>query len=320
MAVYSFLDDADFANIAEMYGFGGIAHATPIAEGVENSNYLLELRSGEKAIFTMFEGRVDGADLPYFLRLKQHLHMRGYACPTPILTQNGDISCVIQDKHAAVVSFLQGKSVVKPTTHHTHQAGIALAKLHLAGADFNMHRNNSVGYAAWLELRQKIAIRAVEAQHLEWLALIDDELEHQAQHSFNHLPSGVIHADFFPNNVFFDKAGKLCGVIDFYFACNDAYAYDLAIVANAWCCDASGELLTSYYEALLAGLNSVRQLTTLEHAAMPNLLRAAALRFLLTRLADELYPNPNALLTPHNPHEYVKKLLHFRHSRKSGNP
>jgi homoserine kinase type II len=325
MAVYSFLNDDDFAQIAKIYGFAGIAQATPIAEGVENSNYLLQISKapspfrrgvrGEgfnKAILTIFEGRVAAHELPYFLHLKQHLQQKNYHCPTPILTQKGDISFMLHGKSAAIVSFLQGKSVLQPQIQHVEQAGEMLAKLHLAGADFAMHRANSVGLKTWQELRQKIAMQATTAQHLDWLALIDDELSHQANHPFNHLPSGIIHADFFPNNVFFDESGQLCGVIDFYFACNDAFAYDLAIVANAWCCNEKGELLTQYFEALQQNYEKIRSLTTEETQMIPHLLRAAALRFLLTRLHDVLYPSTDALITPHDPEEYVRKLLHFR--------
>ncbi len=312
MAVYSFLSDADVANIAQIYGFAEITQAKPIAEGVENSNYLLTFSDGSNAIFTIFEARVAVAELPYFLKLKQYLHENGYVCPLPIYTKDGDLSFELHGKQAAMVSFLAGKSVLQPDANHVFQAGEWLAKLHKAGEGFAMHRANSEGFVVWQELRQKIAERACTFEHLSWLELIDNELQYQANHQSHHLPSGIIHADFFPNNVFFDDNSQLCGVIDFYFACNDAYAYDLAIVANAWCCNQAGDLQQSQYAALLAGYNQVRLVTQIEVAAMPHLLRAAALRFLLTRLHDVLYPSENAILVPHNPEEYVNKLLHFR--------
>jgi homoserine kinase type II len=315
MAVYSFITQHDIDALQRTYGFAHINAATPIAEGVENSNYMLDIVQNGKemrAILTIFEARVAADDVPFFLHLKQHLSQKGLCCPYPFMTIQGDIYCMIQQKCAAVVSFLEGASVYHPEVRHIAQAAEGLARLHLAGMDFAMQRDNAMNMAGWKTLHHKIAHRAHSVEHRAWLALIEDELAHQAQHPMAHLPQGIIHADLFPNNVFFDTHDRLCGIIDFYFACNDSLAYDLAIVANAWCCDASGALQTDAFDALIQHYAAIRPLTHEEMHAMPHLLRAASLRFLLTRLHDVLYPQPDALVTPHNPKEYVEKLLWHR--------
>jgi homoserine kinase type II len=323
MAVYSFINDSDLRLIEAQFEFGKITAARPIAEGVENTNYLLEAEAANgvstKYILTIFEQRVSEADLPFFLYLKQYLRENGYNCPSPIPNQAGELYFRLQGKPATLVSFLYGKSIEPPRLEHIQQAGEWLGRLHQTARNFNMARRNSVAYADWIKLRDKIARRASASQHLEWLALIDDELTVQSDFWQNQaLPSGVIHADFFPNNVFFDESEQLCGVIDFYFACNDAFAYDLAIVANAWCFEADllqgkdFQLNADYLSALMQHYQQIRPLEMKELQAMPILLRSSSLRFLLTRLHDVLYTAPDALVQPHDPNEYVQKLLHWR--------
>lgn len=317
MAVYSFINDSDLRLIEGLFDLGKIISAKPIAEGVENSNYLLEMEAANgvstKYILTIFEQRVSEADLPFFLHLKQYLRENGYNCPSPIPNQAGELYFRLQGKPATLVGFLHGKSIEPPHLSHIQQAGEWLARLHQTARNFNIQRRNSVAYPDWIKLRDKIALKASASQHLEWLALINDELAVQQTFWQNQqLPSGIIHADFFPNNVFFDGAEKLCGVIDFYFACNDVLAYDLAIVANAWCFDADFKLNADYLTGLMQHYEQVRSLDSAEMQAMPILLRASALRFLLTRLHDVLYTAPDALVKPHDPNEYVQKLVHWR--------
>jgi homoserine kinase type II len=311
MAVYTLLTDDDKTTIAEAYGFERILATHPIAEGVENTNYLLEYQEDDgetyRAILTIFEQRVNAAELPFFLELKRHLRGKGIVCPEPYRTQTGELLFHINGKAAAVVSFLEGKSVLHPHASHIMQAGETLAKLHLAAADFPLQRQNTMSFAGWEMIRTRIAARAVSSEHSSLLRAIDAELDYARAHWVHTLPQGVIHADFFPNNVFFDEAGTLSGVIDFYFACNDALAYDAAIVANAWCFEA-GVFQSKHYAALMAAYDVVRPFTAAERDAMPMLLRVAALRFLLTRLHDVLYHDAAALVTPHDPMEYFHIL------------
>jgi homoserine kinase type II len=312
MAVYTPLTEAEFAYVAECYGLLAIDGAHPITEGVENTNYLLEYctQTGEagRAILTVFEARVNREDLPFFLGLKEHLCAKTIACPMPYRTVNGAQTVEVAGKQAALVSFLHGKSVLVPTALHTQQAGRMLARMHLATADFPLTRANSMSFTGWEALRGRISERKEQIAPASLYPLIEEELAYALSHWPMGLPRGIIHADFFPNNVFFDEESQLCGVIDFYFACDDLLAYDLAIVANAWCFDAAARFDAAAYDALLAGYASVRPLNAEEREAMPILLRVAALRFLLTRLHDMLYHDPNALVTPHDPMHYARIL------------
>jgi homoserine kinase type II len=312
MAVYTPITDTDLRALTTLYGLASIPTAHPIAEGVENTNYLLHYThpddSPARAILTVFEVRVEAKDLPFFLRLKEHLRGKGIMCPLPYRTITGEMTIMCHGKMAAMVSFLEGASVLHPTAHHCHQAGETLARLHVAGNEFPAHRTNSMSFDAWATLRERIAIRKHAMQPPELLARIDTELVYAREHFPRTLPSGVIHGDFFPNNVFFDAEEQLSGVIDFYFACNDLLAYDLSIVVNAWCFDSNAHFNTDAYAALLAGYESVRRLSDAEKTALPALLRISALRFLLTRLHDLLYHDANALVTPHDPLHYLRIL------------
>ncbi len=315
MAVYTTLTQKNYDEIAALYGFASIDAAHPIAEGVENSNYLLEYTNQEdtknRAILTIFEQRVETVDIPFYLKLKQHLFEKNMHCPQPYHTKDGFLSCKIGEKHAAIVSFLDGTSVLHPTVGHVRQAGAILARMHLAAKDFPMTRANAMSFDGWHALRARIAERQEKLED-GMLALIDEELGFVSTHWPHALPSGIIHGDMFPNNVFFDASDTLSGVIDFYFACYDLWAYDLAIVANAWCFNEAGQCDEGAYSALLDAYDRVRPLSDDERDAMPVLLRAAAMRFLLTRVHDVLYHDPNALLTPHDPQDYVRILRYHQ--------
>ncbi|NET71609.1 MAG: phosphotransferase [Sphaerospermopsis sp. SIO1G2] len=215
---------------------------------------------------------------------------------------------MVGQKSAAIVNFLSGKSVLSPGLSHITQAGSYLGKLHLTAQNFTMTRRNHMSFDAWERLLGGIRERTSTLQDNTLLKLLGDELTYQQQHWPHDLPRGIIHADMFPNNVFFDEAGQLSGIIDFYFACHDMLAYDLAIVANAWCMDAQGHLIPSHYDALLAAYQQQRPLLDEELQAMPCLLRAAALRFLLTRTYDMLTYDADALVVPHDPYVYARIL------------
>lgn len=291
------------------YPLGDLRQATPIAEGVENSNYLLETETG-KSILTIFEKRTPVADLPYYLGLMEHLAAQGFDCPKPLHLANGELLCdVVAGKKAAIVSFLEGKAIIPAvaSSGQLRQVGAMNARMQQQAKGFEMRRANGLSVAGWRKLYEACAQRADEV--VDGLsATIEAELLHLMDcWPIIGLPSGPVHVDLFPDNIFF-QGDELSGVIDFYFACNDHWAYDLAITFNAWVFDAQHELDSEKAAALMAGYQSVRPLTDMEKAKFPTLARGAALRFLLTRLHDWLYPVEGALVTAKDPMEYLRKL------------
>ena len=309
MAVYTEVTDEDLTRFLARYDCGELANYKGIAEGVENTNYLVRTDRGP-FILTLYEKRVNADDLPYFLGLKQHLARRGVPCPVPVVDRSGQTLGELNGRRAALITFLDGVSVKRPNPEHCGLVGKALARMHLAGAGFQMQRGNALGPKGWAPLYARFKDRADEIA--PGLAkLIESELAVHADGLPAGLPQGVIHADLFPDNVFFSH-GLLSGLIDFYFACNDALAYDIGICLNAWCF--SGEHRFDYEKgrALLAGYDGVRPLTVAERAGMPMLARAASLRFLLTRSYDWLNRPAGALVTPHDPRDYVARLEFHR--------
>lgn len=309
MAVYTDVSGDDLAAFVARYDIGSVLAFKGIAEGVENSNYLLHTESGYY-ILTLYEKRVDPGDLPFFLALMDHLSARGISCPTPLKTGAGDALGTLSDRPAAIVTFLEGMSVRKPKTEHCSLLGEALGRLHLAGLDFPMRRENDLSVSGWPALFDASRPRAddVEPGLADELAT---ELRHIVEHWPTGLPRGVIHADLFPDNVFFLRSA-VSGLIDFYFACTDMLAYDLAICLNAWCFEPDMSFNVTKAKALLSGYGRVRRLNQTEFDALPLLARGACLRFLLTRLNDWLDVPENALVTPKDPREYLRKLRFHR--------
>lgn len=305
MAVYTEVPDDEMAAFVARYGIGDLLSAKGIAEGVENSNYLVHTTRGFY-ILTLYEKRVNPADLPFFIELMQHLAGRGLNCPVPVLDASGQALGTLSGRPAAIVSFLDGLSVRRPGAGHCGEVGRALALLHRAGADFSMTRVNALSVPGWRPLAEQAGADADKVSPGLAQRVMAEIAVHEARWP-QHLPGGVIHADLFPNNVFF-IGEKLSGVIDFYFACTDAYAYDLAICLNSWCFEADSSFNLTKGQAMLAGYESVRPLGEAEVAALPALCRGSALRFLLTRLVDWLNVPPGALVKPHDPLEYDRKL------------
>ncbi|MCX8502764.1 MAG: homoserine kinase [Beijerinckiaceae bacterium] len=314
MAVYTEVPDDDLARFIAGYDIGGVLALKGIAEGVENSNFLLHTEAGY-FILTLYEKRVKAEDLPFFIDLMEHLSKRGINCPQPVRNRAGEALGTLAGRPAAIVTFLEGVGVNNATVQHCAAVGGALAKLHLAGADFNGKRINALTVHGWRPLYEAARERAdtvtpgLEGATREALT----ELE---QHWPKNLPSGVIHADLFPDNVFFLKS-ELSGLIDFYFACTDFYAYDLAIGLNAWCFEKDGSFNITKGRAMIAGYRAIRPLNADEIEALPILCRGAALRFMLTRLVDWLNVPPGALVKPKDPLEYYKKLRFFQSSQKA---
>lgn len=305
MAVYTEVTDDELSSFLARYDAGTLVAYKGIAEGVENTNYLVQT-SKARFILTLYEKRVATGDLPFFLGLMEHVCERGVSCPRPVHAKDGQVLSQLAGRTAAMVTFLDGFSVKKPRADHCHKLGRALAELHLAAGSFNQSRRNALGEAGWRPLFEKFRSRADEiTPGLQ--SLIDNELTALYASWPSTLPTGVIHADLFPDNVFF-LGDSLSGLIDFYFACNDALAYDVAICLNAWCFEPDGAFNLTKGRALLEGYDGVRRLTTEERVSMPILARGAAMRFLLTRSYDWLNRPPNAIVTPHNPLDYVRRL------------
>ncbi|MEE8203440.1 MAG: homoserine kinase [Alphaproteobacteria bacterium] len=305
MAVYTEVSGEDIAAFLTEYDIGALASFKGIAEGVENSNYLL-LTDRAPFIVTLYEKRVARDDLPFFLGLMEHLATRGVRCPTPIRGRDGAALRELCGRPAAIISFLNGVWPRRIAPEHCAALGAALARMHIAGADFPVERVNALSVTGWRPLFEGCRDRA-DTVKPGLAETLDAELAQIEAAWPGDLPAGVIHADLFPDNVFF--AGfELTGLIDFYFACNDFFSYDLAVCLNAWCFERTGEFNITKAQQLLSSYREVRAFSAAELAALPLLARGAALRFLLTRLHDWLNRVEGALVKPKDPLEYLKKL------------
>ena len=315
MAVYTEVDDDELAAFVAGYDIGEITACKGIAEGVENSNFLLQTDRGS-FILTIYEKRVRPEELPFFLGLMDHLAMRDVPCPTPLHGRDGEALRSLAGKPAAIVTFLQGVWPKRPTAQHCGELGAAMARMHLAGGDFTLTRANDLSVDGWRRLVVSTELRADTV--MQGLAReIASEFRDLERNWPTGLPSGVIHADLFPDNVFF-LGEKLSGLIDFYFACNDALAYDLAVCLNAWCFEGNVEFNITKARRLLRGYREVRDIGADEMEALPWLARGAALRFLLTRLFDWLNQVDGALVKPKDPLEYLARLRFHQHVPGAG--
>ena len=305
MAVYTEVSDEAVAAFLADYDIGSIVAFRGIAEGVENTNFSLRTTGGDY-ILTLYEKRVDPDDLPWFLGLMEHLARRGISCPRPVHGQDGIALRQLCGRHAAITTFLPGVWPRRVRPAHCGPVGGAVAALHLAGADYRPRRRNALGPAGWRPLLDHLrgpaeAVRAGLAAEL--YAALSAILEAWP----GDLPVGHIHADLFPDNVFF-LDGRLSGLIDFYFAATDILAYDLAVCINAWCFEPDHSLNVTKARAMLSAYDATRPLSSAERAALPVLCQGAAIRFLLTRLYDWLHTPPGALVTRKDPVEYLHRL------------
>ena len=306
MAVYTKVTFEELSEFLKQFDIGVLVSLTGISEGIENTNYLVRTDKA-RFILTLYEKRVNPQELPYFLDLMSHLERKGVACPLPVAAKNGEILLPLCEKKACLTTFLNGKSVAQITPEHCAQLGGAMAKMHLAGQDFAGFRKNDLSIDGWEKLIDKIG-KAADT--------VADGLFEEMAETFqtvksrfpSDLPQGVIHADLFPDNVFFSDE-KLSGIIDFYFACNDALVYELAVCLNAWCFDQdTWDFNPAKAKNMIEEYDRIRPLSDAEKEALPILALGSALRFLLTRTYDWLNRVPGALVTPKNPLEYVKKL------------
>ena len=321
MAVYTQVSDEALAEFLSAYDLGVALAFKGIAEGVENSNYYLETEKG-RFILTLFEKRVNAAELPYFIGLKQHLAAKGYPCPEPVMGRDGSALRTLEGRPAVIITFLDGLSPRRPNVRQCRALGEGLAKMHLALADFAGERENSLGPKSWAPLW---AGRTEDANALQ--AGLSDTVEAafiqilRYRSSFADLPRGTIHADLFPDNAFF-LGNDFSGAIDFYFACTDVLAYDLAVCMNAWAFEEGNASDASRLEfnfskgaALVEGYQSVRPLARDELDALPVLCLGSAMRFFLTRLADWSSTPAGALVRPKNPLEYAARLAFHLHMK-----
>jgi homoserine kinase type II len=309
VAVYTDITEDDLKHFLTQYDAGELTSYKGIAEGVENSNFLLHT-TRDPLILTLYEKRVEKGDLPFFLGLMQHLASHGLSCPLPLPRGDGALLGELSGRPAAVITFLEGMWLRKPEAKHCREVGKALAQMHVAGEGFSIARPNALSIEGWQVLWDKSEARADEVEP----GLQDEirsELEFLAGHWPRNLPAGVIHADLFPDNVFF-LGDHLSGLIDFYFACNDQLAYDVSICLNAWCFEKDGAYNVTKGTAMLDGYQSVRPLSEAELAALPTLSRGSALRFFLTRLYDWLTTPAGAMVTKKDPLEYLRKLRFHR--------
>jgi homoserine kinase type II len=306
MAVYTDVAADELAEFLKNYDIGETLSYKGIAEGVENSNFLLHTTAGH-FILTLYEKRVAKGDLPFFLGLMTHLASHGINCPQPVKDRSGAALSMLAGRPAAIINFLEGVWPRKPSAIHCAAVGQALAKMHLAGRGFAMTRANALSVPGWRPLFEQAAARADEVSH-GLRGFIEAELGYLESGVWpNDLPQGLIHADLFPDNVFF-IGDELSGIIDFTFACNDTLAYDVAICLNAWCFESDCSFNVTKARAFLNAYGRERELDAAEQRALPLLARGAALRFLLTRLVDFLNVPPGALVRPKDPLEYVRKL------------
>ncbi len=309
MAVYTDITDAELEAFLADFDLGEPLSCKGIAEGVENSNFLVETSAG-RFILTIYERRVREAELPFFLGLMQWLARHGFPCAEPMAGRDGRLYREIRGKPAALVGFMNGLSVRRPTAAHCREAGQGMAWLHEAAQGFPIRRFNDLGQSSWSPLFSRLGADA-DALKPGLAAVIGRDLESLARDWPRGLPGGVVHADLFPDNVFF-QGGRFTAAIDFYFACDDFLAYDIAVGLNAWCFEADGSFNVTCARAFVSGYESRRPLQPAERAALPILAWGAAMRFFLTRLDAWGSTPQGALVRPKDPLEYERKLAVHR--------
>lgn len=309
MAVYTDISEQELSAFLADYAVGELLSYKGIAEGVENSNFLLHTDSGAY-ILTLYEKRVNPDDLPFFLGLMRHLSDKGIRCPLPVERRDGGAIGALAGRPAALVTFLEGMWPRRPSVEHCRELGHALAQLHVAGQDFGLQRDNALSVSGWRPLWDRARDRADEVQ-AGLAAEAESDLAQLEARWPKGLPRGVIHADLFPDNVFF-LGRKLSGLIDFYFACTDILAYDVAVCLNAWCFEKDGSYNLTKGTALLGAYTAVRPLSSAEAGALPVLSHGAAIRFMLTRLYDWLNTPPGSLVVKKDPLEYLRKMRFHR--------
>ena len=309
MAVYTDVNENELGAFLKAYPVGELLSYKGIAEGTENSNFLVHASTGSY-ILTLYEKRVDKADLPFFLGLMGHLARKGISCPLPVTAHDGTVIGTLAGRPAVIITFLEGLSLRRPTAAHCAEVGKALASLHVAGQDFQMRRPNALAIEGWRKLWDASRNRADEVEP-GLAAEVDADFGDFERNWPAGLPQGIIHADLFPDNVLM-LDDKVTGLIDFYFACTDITAYDVAVAHAAWCFSGDGRTFDrALSSALLDGYEGVRPLGNEERAALPILARGASMRFLASRAYDWLNTPKDALVTPKDPLAFARRLRFY---------
>ena len=315
MAVYTQISIDELNVFLSKYNIDNINEFSGIKGGTSNSNYLLTA-DNKKFILTIFEERTNQENLPFYFDLMNHLNAHDIKCPEVIRDKQGNFSNSIKQKHAVITSFLTGSSLEKIKPIHCSNLGLTIAKMHNASEKLNIKRENELGFDKLGIIIEKLK---TYKKHIddEKLKFIEDEFLFLSREINKDLPSGIIHADLFPDNIFFEE-NNLTGIIDFYFSCNDFYAYEIAICLNAWCFeDSNNEFNPTKAKYLLGSYNQERKFSNEEVEALPLLARASALRYLLTRLLDFYSHEDSDLILKKDPNEYISKLRFHQSVRKA---
>ena len=316
MAVYTKLSNDKIKEIFSKYDLGKILDYNEIKEGIENSNYLVKTERG-KFILTLYEKRVDEKDLPFFIGLMRNLYDKKFPSPEPIINKNGNYISEILNKKAAVISFLEGKSKKILSPDNCYEVGVYAAKLHMITKKLSLKRKNKLSVQSWKEIFVKVKADCSRI-HSNLPNIIEENLNIIEKNWPKNIPSGIIHADLFPDNIFF-KNNKLSGIIDYYFSCNDFYAFEIAVCLNALCFEGENENLSfnvTKAKKFIDGNSTIRKLNKDEKNSLKILCQAAAIRFLLTRVFDYLNLTEGAIVKIKDPVEYLKRL-EFHDSAKS---
>ena len=316
MAIYTEISFSQVQLILKDYNIGHLKKLIGIKKGIENTNYLL-ITNKNKFILTIYEKRVNSKELPFFMHLMKKLNAKQINCPKPILNKKRKFLFTVEKKLASITSFVHGKEKKNHSLNESKIIGNNIAKLHLATKNIKLYRKNNLSLQSWFALNNLIKkSKSKKINRLcKWIDTILQDLKKKWP---NNLPSGIIHADLFHDNIFFLKK-KFSGFIDLYFSCNDAYVYDLAICINAICFDSKFKFKVNKAKALLKGYQQIRKLTKKEILALPYLLRGAAIRFYLTRLYDQLNQQKGAIVKVKNPNEFLQKIkfhLQFKQYEK----
>ena len=301
MAVFTRVTEADITVWLNNYSLGTLLELQGIASGIENTNYFVTTSNG-RFVLTLFE-KLTSDELPFYLNLMAHLARHGIPCPSPVADKNNRFLGALNGKPACIVSRLSGKSVIEPSAANCAAVGAMLGQMHSAGQSFGEVMPNPRG-ASWRAATARQVTQFLPAQDA---ALLDSEVAHHAQHTLNDLPRGIVHADLFRDNVLLNDE-RVGGLIDFYFACNDALLYDVAITVNDWCMTANGELDAERTRAFLHAYHAARPFSAQEAASWPTALRVAALRFWISRLFDLHLPREGEIVNAHNPDQF-KRIL-----------
>ncbi len=315
MAVYTQISIEELNHFLSKYNIDNINGFSGIKGGTSNSNYLLTA-DNKKFILTIFEERTNQENLPFYFDLMNHLNAHDIKCPEVIRDKQGNFSNVIKEKHAVITSFLTGSSLEKIKPIHCSNLGLTIAKMHNASEKLNIKRENELGFNKLGNIIEKLKTFKKQID-IETMRFVEGEFLFLSKEINKDLPSGIIHADLFPDNIFFEE-NNLTGIIDFYFSCNDFYAYEIAICLNAWCFEENNnEFNPTKAKYLLGSYNQERKFSNEEVEALPLLARASALRYLLTRLLDFYSHEDSDLILKKDPNEYISKLKFHQSVRKA---